>query len=123
MTIRVIIVDTETNSRRRTSAALATDPDLEVVGLARDPAEGLRLVLAVAPNVVVLASPYGGAGSLDFIRAAVAGRPAVYVLVLARTSDAQYLQAAMQAGAQAFLSQPAPADVLIATVKASAKLN
>ncbi len=117
--IRVIIIDSEPALRRRTSAPLAADADRELVGVARSEAEGYRLAQAVEPAVILVAAPYGGDASLDLIRRLVAALPLVYIIVLSRTSDAPYLQAALRAGAKAFLSHPAPAEALIAAVKAS----
>jgi DNA-binding NarL/FixJ family response regulator len=55
---------------------------------------------------------------LGLIQQLTVDLPSVYIIILSRQSDAQYLQAAMLAGAKAFLSQPAPAEPLIAAIRA-----
>jgi len=118
--IRVIVIDANTQSRQRTVALIATEPDIEVAGVARSGTEGLRLANAVEPSVVLL-SPNAYEGNvLDLIRHMVAEWPSLYIILITRSSDAQFLQNAILAGAKLFLPQPPGADKLLSAIRASA---
>ncbi len=52
--IRVLIIDDSMVVRRTLSQALASCPDIEVVGLARDAYDGRDQIVALAPDVITL---------------------------------------------------------------------
>ncbi len=54
MTIRVLVVDDSTLMRRALSALLASDPDIEVVGVARNGQEAIEQVAALRPHVITM---------------------------------------------------------------------
>ena len=54
MTYRILIVDDSTFFRRRIKQILEADPDLEVVGEAKNGQEALRLVASLRPDVVTM---------------------------------------------------------------------
>jgi chemotaxis response regulator CheB len=54
MSVRVLIVDDFALMRDGIAAALAVEPEIEVVGLAADGVEALDLTRELAPDVIVL---------------------------------------------------------------------
>jgi two-component system, chemotaxis family, protein-glutamate methylesterase/glutaminase len=54
MTIRVLVVDDSALMRRAISALLASDPEIEVVGTARDGQAAIEQVAALRPDVITM---------------------------------------------------------------------
>ena len=52
--IRVLVTDDSVVVRRIVSEMIDRDPDLEVVGTARDGADGLRQIEALNPDIMAL---------------------------------------------------------------------
>ena len=52
--VRVLIVDDSTLVRQALSAILSSDPEIEVIGEARNGKEGYEKTLSLRPNVVIL---------------------------------------------------------------------
>lgn len=120
MTIRVLIADDHAVVRQGLRLFLGSDPELAVVGEARDGAEALRLAGELHPEVVLmdLVMPV-----MDGIAATAALRRALPdVEVVAVTSvlgDASVAEA-MDAGAIGYLLKTTEAPALCAAIKAAA---
>lgn len=119
--VRVVVIDGDGDTRRRTSALLGGASDMEVVGLARSMTEGLKLAAAVEPAVLVVTVNFEQASCLDLIRRMAEEWPATAVLIVTRSSDALFIQDAVLAGAKGWLPQPVPAERLIAMIRQCAQ--
>ncbi len=104
--IRTLVVDDSAFARKVLREVLASAPDIEVVGIARDGLEALERIAELNPDVVTLdlAMPHlDGTGVLQALPRA--GGPRVVVV---STSDAESERAieAMQAGAVELVHKP-----------------
>jgi CheY-like chemotaxis protein len=52
--VRIVVADDHPSTRERLRSLLSAEPDLEVVGVARNGREALRLILELRPDVAVL---------------------------------------------------------------------
>ena len=109
--IRVLIA-ANLEDRQQLCAGLADDPEIEVVGLARDEREAVRLAHLLRPDIILLSAglpPHGGFAAAE--KLAVSSLPLETVLVTPDTSGAD-LRAAMRAGARdSIRSAATPAEL------------
>ena len=120
MAIRILIADDHAVVRQGLRMFLALDPDLEVVGEASDGAEALRLARQVKPDVVLmdLLMP-----KMDGISATTAIRgelPDVEVVALTSVLEDSSVVGAVRAGAIGYLLKDTQADELCRAIKAAA---
>lgn len=96
---------------------LALEPDLEIVGEAAGGKEALELVQALAPDVVVMDVAMPG---LDGIAAAARlhkAAPGVAVVMLSVHGDAETRTRSLAAGAAAFVEKRGAAEDLVAEIR------
>ncbi|HET6829863.1 MAG TPA: response regulator transcription factor [Solirubrobacterales bacterium] len=112
MTVRVLVVDDFALMRDGIAAALAADPEIEVVGLAADGLEAFELAREREPDVVVLdlrMAEHGGMETLDLYAEHL---PATKTLILTANENPSNLRAAMSAGASGYLTKDTGGDKL-----------
>ena len=120
MTVRVLLVDDEQLVRTGLRMILGTEPGLEVVGEAADGQQALAAVAELQPDVVLLDLRMPVFDGIATTRAlADAGSPA-RILVLTTFDPARNVVDALQAGATGFLLKDAPAEQLVAGIRAAA---
>src|SRR5918911_1280497 len=83
--IRVAIVDDSTLMRRLLSEALASVPDLTVVGTAQDPFEAREMIKATNPDVLTLDVDMPRMDGLTFLEKIMTLRPMPVVMVSSLT--------------------------------------
>jgi YesN/AraC family two-component response regulator len=118
--IQVLIVDDQPRARRSLKALLATWPR---VGGAREAANGrdaVRLVEESLPDVILMDARMPEMDGLQATRLIKTRWPQVKIIVL--SMYAEYMDEAMAAGADAFVSKGAPAEKLLTTLAAVAHL-
>jgi len=120
MPIRVLIVDDHAIVRQGLRMFLATDPELEIIGEARDGAEALRMALQLQPDVVLmdLLMPV-----MDGIQATAAIRreaPGVEVVALTSVLEDAAVVDAVRVGAIGYLLKNTEAHELRRAIKAAA---
>ena len=116
--VRILLTDN--NHHRLFAKALHTklehDPRFEVVGIASDGEEAVRLVGEVGPDIVLLDREQD-AGTLSATRLISSRKRAPRVLVLAGPDDEFGAVEAHDAGATAFLRKPRSAADLLETLE------
>lgn len=113
MTVRVVVIDDQTLVRQGIVGLLRLSGEVEVIGQASDGAEGLEVVAALRPDVVLLdlrMPILDGQGVLQALAAAGDRTP---VLVLTTFPDDEALIAAMRAGARGYLLKDVSLDQLV----------
>ncbi len=119
--IRVVLVDDQTLIRHGMRALLSLAPDVEVVGEGSDGREGLAVVAAERPDVVLLdlrMPVLDGIGMLEEL-AKAEHRPAV--LVLTTFDDDELVVAALRAGARGYLLKDVTLDEVVEAVRTLAR--
>jgi two-component system chemotaxis response regulator CheB len=107
MSIRVFVVDDSSFVRKALARALMHRGDIEVVGEAATGAEALALIPAANPDVVTLVVAMTGMDGLETLRALLAWRPSLIVIMLsAHTRDgAAIALQALELGAVDFIDK------------------
>ena len=120
MTVRVLLVDDEQLVRTGLRMILSSEPGLEVAGEAADGEQALAQVAALDPDVVLLDLRMPVLDGISATRELVARGVRARVLVLTTFDTDQNVVEALHAGAIGFLLKDAPADQLVAAIRAAA---
>jgi DNA-binding NarL/FixJ family response regulator len=115
--IRVLIADDQALVRTGFRMILGAEDDLEVVGEAGDGLEAVDLIARLRPDVVLMDIRMPGLDGIEATRRALAARPEVKVVVLTTFDLDEYVYAALQAGASAFLLKDAKESQLLAAIR------
>jgi NarL family two-component system response regulator LiaR len=120
VTIRVVIADDHRVVRDGLCYLLGQEPGLEVAGEAGDGRQAVDVVAATRPDVLLLDLYMPGLDGHAVLAALhdAPHRPAVVVLTSA--TDEEHLVRAMHAGATSYLLKTAPAEDVIAAIRAAA---
>lgn len=117
--IRVLVADDQPLARAGLAALLAAEPDLEIVGVAADGDEALRLALELRPDVACLDVRMPGLTGIEVTRALSAAEDIepIPVLILTTFDVDEYVFGALEAGAAGFLLKDAEPDEIVAAVR------
>lgn len=118
--MRVLMADDHPIVLAGMKALVASDPDLEVVGDARDGRTALQLAKELAPDVVVLDIAMPGMNGLEVALALRAEAPNVRIIMLTVHEDRAYLRQLLEAGVSAYLLKRSAADELVRAIHAVA---
>jgi len=126
--IRVLVVDDSAVVRKLASDALATDPDIEVVGTAIDPYMARDKLRELSPDVLTLDLEMPRMDGLTFLRLLMERKPMPVVVMSSLTQrGSDYALEALRLGAVDFIAKPSGSfsfgdlgPQLIAKVKAAA---
>ncbi len=121
MAIRVLIADDHGVVRQGLRMFLALDPELLVVGEAADGVEAVDQARALQPDVVLLdinMPVMDGIAAARELRQAV---PKLGILMLTMFAEEDFLTRAVEAGANGYLLKDIPFDQIVAAVRAAAR--
>lgn len=129
--VRVLIVDNSATIRRILAAVLSTDPEVEIVGSAPEPAVARQMIKDLAPDVLTLDVEMPNMNGLEFLEKIMRLRPMPVVMVSTLTQrGAEVTLAALELGAVDWFAKPTEnvaamfqggAAELIEKVKAAAR--
>lgn len=117
MTLRIVIADDHRLIREGLRAVLAREHDLEVVGLAEDGADAVRMVRKLEPQVLVTDLAMPGLNGIEAIRRVRAHHDAVRVLCLSMHGDQRNVLSALDAGAAGYLLKDSSCEELAQAVR------
>ncbi|MFZ5813759.1 MAG: protein-glutamate methylesterase/protein-glutamine glutaminase [Bacillota bacterium] len=128
--VRVLVVDDSAFMRKILTELLQSDPQITVVGTARDGHDGVEKTAALQPDVVTLDIEMPKLDGYGALREIMARRPTPVVMVSSHTSEgAEATIRALALGAVDFVAKPSGSislnmhitrDELVAKVKAAA---
>lgn len=120
--MRILLIDDHDVVRAGLRAILGTQVDLEVVGEAADGSDGVRLALALQPDVVLMDLAIGaGMDGIEATRRIAAGAPGIRILVFTTyDSDADIVRV-IDAGATGYLLKDSTPEELYAAIRAAAQ--
>jgi len=121
--IRVLVVDNQAPVRRGLRMRLALEPDLEVVGTARDSQEALMLAHVLAPDVIVMDVQMPGVDGIATIKHLQQAAPTCRVVVLTLNDDKHTRTRAHLAGAHAFVEKQGNSEFLLTEIRRVASLS
>lgn len=99
--IRVLIIDDSPLVRETVKEMLQSDPDIEVVGLAKDGIEGVEKTLALKPNVITMDLKMPLMGGLEAIEKIMEDQPTPIIVV--SSMDIKVIVTALGFGAMDFV--------------------
>lgn len=118
MSIRLLLVDDHAVVREGLRLVLGLQPDLVVIGEAADGAEALWLAEHEHPDVVVMDIALGELDGVPAIEAILTRLPTTRVLVLTMFHDAETVRQCLLAGAAGFVVKGASSDDLVDAIRA-----
>jgi two-component system chemotaxis response regulator CheB len=126
--IRVLVVDDSAVVRKLVTEALATDPEIEVVGTAIDPYLARDKIVQLKPDVLTLDIEMPRMDGITFLKIIMAERPLTVIIMSSLTkSGSQQAMEALRLGAVDVLGKPGGSysfgdlgPQLIAKIKAAA---
>ncbi|TFG72868.1 MAG: response regulator transcription factor [Anaerolineales bacterium] len=119
--IRVLIADDHMVVREGLRAILAVAPDLLLVGEAADGAEAVQLVQETTPDVVLMDLRMPGVDGIEAIRQIKARYQDIQVVILTTYDDDAYIVRGLRAGARGYLLKDCKRTVLFETISAAAR--
>lgn len=117
-TIRVVIAEDQELVRRDAAVLLSMEPDMEVVGQARNGVEAVELARLLRPDVVLMDLHMPLKGGVAATREITQALPDTQILVLTTLDDDETVFEAVRAGAHAYLLKDADEKELLETVRA-----
>ena len=117
MTIRLVIADDQELVRTGFRVILNAEPDLDVVGEAKDGREAIDAIRSLAPDVVLMDIRMPNLDGIEATKRIAAETNAPRILILTTFDLDEYVYDALRAGASGFLLKDAGADELIHAVR------
>ena len=117
----VLLVDDQELVRVGFSMILEVEPDIEVVGEARDGDEAVQQVADLKPDVVLMDVQMPGTDGIAATDTVARDHPDSRVLILTTFDDDAYLFAALKAGASGFLLKNCPPEDLVQAIRLAAE--
>ena len=114
---RVVVIDDHTLFRRGVIALLSHEAAFTVVGEAASAAEGVKVAMAVHPDIVLLDLNMPGIGGLQAIPALKEAAPQARIVMLTVSEEADDLLACLRAGASGYLVKNIDAEFLVAALQ------
>ncbi len=115
--IRVLIAEDQALVLGALAALLKLEPDLDVVGCARNGREALELCESLAPDIVLTDIEMPLMTGLELAGALAARKLASKVIIVTTFARSGYLRRALAAGVRGYLLKDAPADALAAAIR------
>lgn len=118
MSIRILVADDHTLVREGIRALLATAPDLHVVADAADGREALALARTERPDVILLDVAMPGLGGLETVPLLRREVPDARILILTQYEQPEYVRRFLQLGVAGYVLKKAAGADLIAAIRA-----
>ncbi len=118
--IRVVVADDHPIVRQGVVALLQDEPDIEVIADVADGRAALSVVLAEAPDVVLMDLRMPTMDGVEATRAVRERRPDVAVLVVTTYDTDEAIVRAVEAGAAGYMLKDSPTEDLVDAVRRAA---
>jgi DNA-binding NarL/FixJ family response regulator len=116
--MRVLIADDHAAVRRSLSQALRQEPDVEVVGEARDGSSAVELAKELSPDVVFMDVVMPSLGGIEATRQILEQCPGVRIIALSVHASKAYASRMLKAGARAYVVKDGNMQELLDAVDA-----
>ncbi|HEB54604.1 MAG TPA: response regulator transcription factor [bacterium] len=110
--IRIVLIDDQAIVRAAFKSLLESVGRFEVVGDAGDARQGIELVAELRPDVVILDITMAGMSGLDAVAPIKRASPRTRVLMASQHEGVKFVQQALQAGADGYLSKDSEPEEL-----------
>jgi len=119
--VRILIVDDHLVVRKGVQILLDTEPDIKIVGEAKDADNAVRLNRQLQPSVILMDLMLPGKNGLEIIAEIKRDNPGVKVIVLTSFEDEEKIQAAMSTSVDGYLLKNADGEELLQAIWAVQK--
>ena len=119
--IRILIVDDHFMVRLGLRGALASEPDLLVVGEARHGEEALRLFAQLRPDVTLMDGVLPDLHGVEVTRRIVALQPKARIILVSINETAEDVHRALEAGAWGYLPKSMEKEAIVRAIRAVAQ--
>jgi two-component system response regulator NreC len=117
MTIKIVLTDSHQIIRQALSLFLAGEPDIEVVGEARDCFTTIKLIQEFSPNLVILDICLPDSNGLSATRQIASQFPHIKIIALSMYSDSLFVLNILNAGASGYLLKDCALEELIKAIR------
>lgn len=114
---RVIIADDHVLIREGLRKVLEREPDMQVVGEAKNGPEVIELVRSTPADVVLLDVNMPGEGSVETLQRIIELRPSVPVLLISMLPEEQVALRFLRLGAAGYVSKEAAAEEMVGAIR------
>jgi DNA-binding NarL/FixJ family response regulator len=115
--IRLLLVDDQDIFRQGLAALLSVEPDLEVIGQARNGEEAIALAKTLQPHVILMDVRMPVCDGLQATREIHQYYPWIRILVLTTFDDDEYIVQSLQVGALGYLLKRTPSQDIAAAIR------
>lgn len=115
--ISVFIVDDHLLMRQALQASILTEDGMEVVGVAVNGEEAVRMIPTLQPNVVIMDLVMPNMNGLDATHILTQTCPQTYILIFSSLEKEKTVSKAMRAGARGYLTKNVQHDELINAIR------
>ncbi|MBC8505461.1 MAG: response regulator transcription factor [Anaerolineales bacterium] len=120
--LRVLIADDVQATRRSTRLMLAEHPMVEVVAIARDGEEAVKLARKHMPDIAIMDINMPKMDGLSAIQAMAEFHPSIANIIISSEKDEKTLRDAMTIGAREYLLKPFTIEEIIMAVNRVSKI-
>lgn len=110
--LKVLIADDNQETRRNTRVMLAMNPDVDVVAIARNGAQAVDFAKDFKPDLAILDINMPEMNGLEAFKAMTENNPNIACIIISAEKDNQTLRKAMSVGAREYLIKPFTVDEL-----------
>ena len=115
--IRVLLADDHAVVRAGYRVLLQNTTDIEVIAEADSGEKACRAFADLQPDVVVMDLSMPGMGGLQAMRRMVARDPHARILVFSMHDDTVFVEQALQAGAQGYITKSSAPEILVEAIR------
>ncbi len=115
--VRVLLVDDHAILREGLRALLSIQPDIEVIGEAKNGEEAIQKVESLEPDIVLMDIAMPGINGLEATQLICQQFPKSRVIILSQHEDRQYVVPLLQAGASGYILKRAIGDDLYSAIR------
>jgi DNA-binding NarL/FixJ family response regulator len=116
--VRVLVVDDYEPWRQRVCSMLKTQPELQVVGVASDGLEAVRMAEELKPELILLDISLPDLNGIEAANRIGQLVPGVKILFLSQNNDAETVRAALSNGALGYVLKVDAGSELLPAIKA-----
>jgi DNA-binding NarL/FixJ family response regulator len=119
--IAVLITDDQQLMREGLATLLALAPDIRVVAQAANGAEAIALARELCPDVILMDIQMPGTDGVAATRVIRAELPGTHIIILTTFADDDYLREGLRAGACGYLLKDMPSEQLAEAIRAAVR--
>ena len=116
MSLKVILAEDHNIVREGLRHLLNKEPNIEVVGEAKDGRDAVRMCEELSPDLIIIDVLMPGLNGVEATRQIITKNPKIKVIALSMYSDKRFILSMMRAGASGYLIKECAFDELVQAV-------